>query len=84
MVLRGINAFQRLESLINSQSPAALLSQSSSTQKLMSPTPEAAYRQAALFFHDRELFPDPKSRSLLPYLPPVRTLKSVEGNVEEQ
>lgn len=40
---------------------------------MVSPTAEMAYRLSTLFFFDRELFADNRSRKLLEYLPPVRT-----------
>jgi len=36
----------------------------------MAPTPDITYQLAVLFFNKRELYPDPSTRGLLPYLPP--------------
>ncbi|OWF38942.1 uncharacterized protein LOC110465662 [Mizuhopecten yessoensis] len=69
LVLRGINGFEKLKSVINnlSQTP-----QGDHVDYLMSQTAEEAYSFARSFYTDRELFADPRSRSLLPYLPSVR------------
>ncbi|KAL7829819.1 hypothetical protein AOLI_G00307040 [Acnodon oligacanthus] len=40
---------------------------------LMSPTPEKAYRQAAVFFAEAELIPDHSSHTMLKFLPPLST-----------
>lgn len=71
LVLRGLNAFKRLSSIVN-PTPKHSITKEIKLDKIMSATPETAYRQARMFFTDRELFPDPHSRVLLPYLPPVR------------
>ncbi|XP_013420923.1 uncharacterized protein LOC106181165 isoform X1 [Lingula anatina] len=74
LLLRGINAFKRVSSIISSktQQTTATGGQQLSLEKLMSPTPEIAYRQMTLFFRDLELFPDPHARPLLHFMPPVR------------
>ncbi|XP_033757946.1 uncharacterized protein LOC117340288 isoform X2 [Pecten maximus] len=69
LVLRGIGGFEKLNSVINNLSQN---SQSGHIDYLMPHTPEEAYSFARSFFTDRELFADPHSRSLLPYLPSVR------------
>ncbi|XP_077985176.1 dynein axonemal assembly factor 8-like [Glandiceps talaboti] len=75
-VFRGINAFQQLHSVLNIPKSVTGLKttlRSSPLTTLMSPSAEVAYRQAAMFFHDRELYADPTMRPNLKYLPPVRT-----------
>ena len=41
--------------------------------RMVSPSPELAYRLVSLFFFDRELFADNENRPLMPYLPPLRS-----------
>ncbi|XP_070548273.1 dynein axonemal assembly factor 8-like [Ptychodera flava] len=75
-VFRGINAFQKLQSLLNiPKSVTGLMTtmRSSPLTTLMSPSAEVAYRQASLFFHPKELYADPTMRPNLKFLPPVRT-----------
>ena len=70
-VLRGINAFHRISALI----PQRLVpggEKAPQLDRIMSPSPELAYRQTTLFFRDKELFADNSARPLLQYLPPVR------------
>lgn len=64
LVLRGINAFKRIEQVI----PRPDL-KSSHMDYLMSRTAEEAYSFTRAFFTDRELHGDPQCRPLLPYLP---------------
>ncbi|CAH1795909.1 unnamed protein product [Owenia fusiformis] len=78
LAVRGINAFQRLENYILSK-PGGLKGQS--LDKLMSVTPELAYRQITMFFQSWELFSDPQARSLLPYLPPPRYALTIEDSL---
>ncbi|XP_060073808.1 dynein axonemal assembly factor 8-like [Ylistrum balloti] len=69
LVLRGINGFEKLNSVITNLSHNP---QNSHIDYLMSQTPEEAYSFARSFFTERELFADPQSRSLLPYLPSIK------------
>jgi len=79
VVLRGVDAFRRLESAI---SPSQTSSRSpQSLEHVMSPTPELAFRLSAIFFGDDELFPDNEARPLLPYLPPVQLVKATQDQV---
>ncbi|MBN3320104.1 NDK7 kinase, partial [Atractosteus spatula] len=50
--LRRVNAFAVLRQLLKDTA--------GSLDRVMSPTPELAFRQAALFFTDKELLPDPE------------------------
>ncbi|XP_041086905.1 dynein axonemal-associated protein 1 isoform X2 [Polyodon spathula] len=60
--VRRVNGFAVLHRLLQDSS--------SNLDRVVSPTPELAFRQAALFFTDRELIPDPSARPLLNFLPP--------------
>ena len=71
MVLRGINAFKKLEQIIPHPDP-----KSDHMDYLMSHTAEEAYSFTRAFFTDRELYGDPQCRPLLPYLPLSKTLHS--------
>ncbi|XP_078519163.1 dynein axonemal assembly factor 8 isoform X2 [Lissotriton helveticus] len=74
-VLRRINAFAALaETLKELTSPASKLGGSHGRlQRVMSSTPEMAFRQAALFFTDKDFVSDARSRPALKYiLPPSR------------
>ena len=79
LVLRGVNAFKRLDFLIRVQ-PASKSTPGPgpSLERILSATPELAYRQTMLFFQDKELFADDAARTLLKYLPPVRAAKMAE------
>ncbi|XP_074653052.1 dynein axonemal assembly factor 8-like [Tubulanus polymorphus] len=72
LVVRGENAFQRVENIIVPKSIYQVTDSNLPLDKMMSATPELAYRYATMFFHERELWSDPSSRPLLPYLPPSR------------
>ena len=76
LVLRGINAFKRVDAIISAR-PSTVSSQLSGTDRsclpldrLLSPTAELAFRQATLFFQDKELMADEQARTLRGYLPP--------------
>ncbi|XP_078414864.1 dynein axonemal assembly factor 8 isoform X3 [Cetorhinus maximus] len=71
-VLRRVGAFKALAAILSTPKPRASLFKENhrNLEKVMSPTPELAFRQAALFFTDRELMSDPEARPLLKYLPP--------------
>eukprot|EP00062_Callorhinchus_milii_P009056 gi/632952430/ref/XP_007891847.1/ PREDICTED: uncharacterized protein C16orf71 homolog isoform X2 [Callorhinchus milii] len=71
-VLRRVRAFGVLAEILNTtNSKVSLLNaKQSNLEKIMSPTPEIAFRQAALFFTDRELVSDPSARPLLKYIAP--------------
>ncbi|CAG2255348.1 unnamed protein product [Mytilus edulis] len=64
LVLRGINAFKRMEQVIPRPDP-----KSGHMDYLMSRTAEEAYSFTRAFYTDKELYGDPHSRPLLPYLP---------------
>lgn len=74
-ILRGIDAFQRvhttLKTPITPRSRRQL--QEEALKVVMSSSPEIAYRQAAHFFRDHELFADPSMRENLRYFPPLRS-----------
>nr|XP_015215484.1 PREDICTED: uncharacterized protein C16orf71 homolog [Lepisosteus oculatus] len=70
--LRRVNAFAVLRQLLKDTA--------GSLDRVMSPTPELAFRQAALFFTDKELLPDHSARPLLRFLPPPRKCSPVPGN----
>lgn len=70
VVLRGFDAFRRLETVLQTSSQNSGKSPRS-LEHVMSATPEVAFRLAALFFNDDELFADNEARPLLPDLPPV-------------
>ena len=78
LVLRGVNAFSRMETFICKQPTTAYTSASVTASnsrpapldRIMSPTPQLAYLQASLFFREHELYADDASRPLLSYLPP--------------
>jgi len=70
VVLRGLDAFRRLESAVSPSSQASGKPQRS-LEHIMSPTPELAFRLSAMVFSDEELFADDEERPLLLYLPPV-------------
>ncbi|XP_069036850.1 dynein axonemal assembly factor 8 isoform X2 [Lepisosteus oculatus] len=69
--LRRVNAFAVLRQLLKDTA--------GSLDRVMSPTPELAFRQAALFFTDKELLPDHSARPLLRFLPPPRKCSPVPG-----
>ncbi|XP_033096737.1 uncharacterized protein LOC117101002 isoform X3 [Anneissia japonica] len=72
-IMRGINAFQRVQTFLGIHlSAQSASSNSQSLEKLLSPTAELAYRQTVIFFSDRELFSDPSVRMNLQYQPPLR------------
>jgi len=76
VVLRGLDAFRRLESAL---SPSQNCGRSQrSLEHIMSPTPEIAFRLCAIFFNDEELFPDNEARPLLQYLPPMPLTKATQ------
>ncbi|XP_048465465.1 dynein axonemal assembly factor 8 isoform X3 [Rhincodon typus] len=71
-VLRRVDAFKALAAVLTTpKARASLFNENYGTlEKVMSPTPELAFRQAALFFADRELMSDSGARPLLKYLSP--------------
>ncbi|KAJ8321417.1 hypothetical protein KUTeg_001030 [Tegillarca granosa] len=76
LVLRSVGAFKKLESAIPKPDK-----KSNHMDFLMSKTAEEAYSFARSFFMDRELFCDPQSRPLLPYLPQSRYLTGTPSNL---
>ncbi|XP_072125360.1 dynein axonemal assembly factor 8 isoform X1 [Mobula birostris] len=83
-VLRRVDAFNALAEILNVD-VRQLKGGMDNLEKVMSPTPELAFRQAALFFTNKELISDPSARPLLKYLSPsLRSGITVAGtdNVE--
>jgi len=76
-VLRGLDAFRHLESMLCPTQPS-VRSPGRSLEHIMSPTAELAFRLAALFFSDDELYADDEARPLLPYLPPTPQSKTTQ------
>ncbi|XP_067859725.1 dynein axonemal assembly factor 8 [Heptranchias perlo] len=72
-VLRRVGAFNALAEILTTNKPRASLFKENhgNLEKVMSATPELAFRQAALFFTDRELISDPDARPLLKFLSPA-------------
>jgi hypothetical protein len=86
VVLRAVDAFRRLESIVCPSSPishASAVTPRRSLEHVMSPTPELAYRLAAMFFDDRELFADNEMRPLLPYLPPLMATTQRQDGISD-
>ena len=79
VVLRGLDAFRRLESILCASQPSGKSPRS--LEHVMSPTPELAFRLMSLFFSDDELFADNEARPLLPYLPPVTLFTTTQDQV---
>ncbi|XP_078274069.1 dynein axonemal assembly factor 8 [Rhinoraja longicauda] len=71
-VLRRVDAFTALTEMLAAAKGRASVMQENivSLERVMSPTPELVFRQAALFFTDQELISDPSARPLLNYLSP--------------
>ena len=83
--LRGVNAFKKLEPFVSlpvNTSTTTIPPSATSTRlsphnaphptRLMSRNAKESYMLLRLFFGAHELFPDPDSRVLLPYLPESR------------
>lgn len=70
LVLRGVNAFKRLESFVNPPVNPLDLRADVPLDRILSPTPQLAFCQARLFFHDHELMGDDDVRTLKDFLPP--------------
>ena len=68
LALRGVNAFRKLESIIPSQQDKKS-GVKGHLDMIHSRSAEQAYSFMRLFFMERELFSDPLSRPLLPYIP---------------
>ncbi|XP_040540132.1 dynein axonemal assembly factor 8 isoform X2 [Gallus gallus] len=80
--LRRINAFQVLEDALKRLTPCRELSESDSAlQRVMALTPEVTFRQAILFFTEKDLVADPEHRPTAKYLPPPG--KTSRAGVEE-
>ncbi|XP_076109890.1 dynein axonemal assembly factor 8-like isoform X2 [Mytilus galloprovincialis] len=75
LVLRGINAFKRMEQVIPRPDP-----KSGHMDYLMSRTAEEAYSFTRAFYTDKELYGDPHSRPLLPYLPLSKVVHTQASN----
>jgi len=80
LVLRGLDAFRRLEFALGPAQVSGSRPQRS-LEHILSPTPELAFRLTAIFFSDNELFADNESRPLLPYLPPLPLSKTTQDQV---
>jgi len=78
VALRGLRAFHVLESTLG-PSQSSVKSQPS-LDRVMSPTPELAFRLLSVFFADCELFADADARPLLPYLPPVPVMSKTASD----
>nr|XP_014351953.1 PREDICTED: uncharacterized protein LOC106706083 [Latimeria chalumnae] len=80
-VLRRINAFATLTQILKScMFKGSMVNNCyGNLESVMSPTPEMAFRQAAMFFTDKELISDPSSRPLLKYIPLPGRCYHVEG-----
>ena len=76
VVLRGLDAFRRLESVIGTSQVSGRSQQN--LEHVMSPTPEVAFRLCAIFFSDDELFADNEARPLLAFLPPMPLSETAE------
>ena len=75
LALRGVDAFARLQSFLQSHSDLSkskIPKDSISLDILISCTPEMACRQLSVIFFDRELFSDQSVRRNLHLLPPPR------------
>ncbi|XP_071503369.1 dynein axonemal assembly factor 8-like [Diadema antillarum] len=78
-MLRGINAFHHVRSMLKIPTHPTEFRRGSGSggdlglERLMSASAEIAFRQAAMFFRDHELFADPSMRANLPYQPPLRS-----------
>lgn len=75
LALRGVDAFARLQSFLQSHSDLSkskIPKDSISLDMLMSCTPELACRQLSVIFFDKELFSDQSARRILHLLPPPR------------
>ncbi|XP_071094592.1 dynein axonemal assembly factor 8-like [Haliotis cracherodii] len=75
LAVRGVNAFKHLSSLFpdrNATTGHSPRGQKLSLDKMMSQTADEAYTYIRLFFSRHDLYPDPKCRPLLPYLPESR------------
>ncbi|XP_060117009.1 dynein axonemal assembly factor 8-like [Heteronotia binoei] len=70
--LRGIGAFAGLAEILRAQTLPGSKPKPypDGLWRVMSSTPETAYRQAVLFFTKEDFVGDPKCRSALKYLPP--------------
>ncbi|XP_053131635.1 dynein axonemal assembly factor 8-like isoform X2 [Hemicordylus capensis] len=71
-VLRRIGAFEALAAALKTLKPHDTKPKRDACDlwSVMSSTPEIAFRQAVLFFTERDFVGDPKCRSALKYLPP--------------
>ncbi|KAJ1097248.1 hypothetical protein NDU88_002373 [Pleurodeles waltl] len=80
-VLRRVNAFAALaETLKALASPSSKLASShGSLQRVMASTPEIAFRQAELFFTDKDFVSDARSRPALKYISPPSRGNRPEG-----
>ncbi|XP_031451155.1 uncharacterized protein C16orf71 homolog isoform X2 [Phasianus colchicus] len=81
--LRRINAFQVLQDALKrfTQCREELNEGDSALQRVMALTPEVTFRQAILFFTEKDLVADPEHRPTAKYLPPPG--KTSRAGVEE-
>ena len=69
LALRGVNVFKKLESVVPPRPNSTKVGKSYHLDMLHARTAEEAYTFIRLFFMERELFADPLSRPMLPYIP---------------
>ncbi|XP_072205719.1 dynein axonemal assembly factor 8 [Excalfactoria chinensis] len=81
--LRRINAFQVLEDALKrlTRCREELSKSDGALQRVMAMTPEVTFRQAILFFTEKDLVADPEHRPAAKYLPPPG--KASRARVEE-
>ncbi|XP_069502974.1 dynein axonemal assembly factor 8 [Ambystoma mexicanum] len=79
--LRRINAFVVLSEALKAQEASPPVRPGSRTrlQRVMSSTPEMAFRQAALFFTEKDFVSDARNRPALKYIPPPNRGNRIEG-----
>ncbi|XP_039205834.1 uncharacterized protein C16orf71 homolog isoform X2 [Crotalus tigris] len=77
--LRRTGAFVGLSEILKSTSNKP---SGSNLQRLMSLTPEMAFRQAVLFFTEQELIGDFKRRPALRFLPPAQYVPPTGGDIQ--
>ena len=69
LALRGVNAFEKLERITQPRPSTLQQDGSHHLDMLHSRNAEEAYTFVRLFFTERELFSDPMSRPMLPFIP---------------
>ena len=79
LVLRGVNAFERMQSIIALKSTPHTTHGIPPLDRIMSPTPQLAHLQASIFFREHELFADDDVRKMLPFLPPPISTRQTDS-----